>query len=247
MISYKALIIDDEPPARSIIRAYLKKHAEIEVAGECANGFEAIKAIKEVQPDILFLDIQMPKISGLELLEVIEEPLHVIFSTAYDEYALKAFELDAVDYLLKPYDEKRFDAALEKVLVKIRTGELVHKQLDPLTVSQQSQLERIVVKKGTKLEVISLDNLLYIEAHDDYVMLHTAGGHYLKSKTMKYFEQHLPENRFVRTHRSYIVNVEKIERLEPYDKDTFLAILNSHCKLKVSRTGYKKLKALMDF
>ena len=247
-MSYRALIIDDEPPARSIIQAYLKKHSEIDVVAECANGFEAMKAIKDLQPHILFLDIQMPKITGLELLEVIDEPVQVIFSTAYDQFALKAFELNAVDYLLKPYDEKRFDAAVEKVLVKLKSGETSNKtQVTQLQDNDSSLLDRIVVKKGTQLSVIDLDALLYIEAQEDYVMLHTATGRYLKSKTMKYFEDHLPSDRFLRIHRSYLVNTNKIQGLEPYDKDTYLAILNPECKLKVSRTGYKKLKEKMDF
>ncbi len=247
-MNYKALIIDDEPPARNIIKAYLKKHSEIEVVGECANGFEAIKAIKDKQPHMLFLDIQMPKISGLELLEVIDEPVQVIFSTAYDQYALKAFELNAVDYLLKPFDEKRFDAAVDKVLQKIKSGDVSNQlQVEQLQANDSATLERIVVKKGTQLEVIDLEKLLYIEAQEDYVMIYTEAGHYLKSKTMKYFEQHLPSDRFIRIHRSYIVNTDKIRGLEPYDKDTYLAILNPDCKLKVSRTGYKKLKEVMDF
>ncbi|WP_430814298.1 LytR/AlgR family response regulator transcription factor [Carboxylicivirga sp. RSCT41] len=247
-MEYKALIIDDEPPARSIIRAYLKKHTSINIVGECANGFEAIKSIKELQPHILFLDIQMPKVTGLELLEVIDEPLQVVFTTAYDQYALKAFELNAVDYLLKPFDEKRFDDAVQKVLDKLQSG--VHsnqEQIEQMEDARPEKLERIVVKKGTKLELIDLDNLLYIEAQDDYVMLHSENGRFLKSKTMKYFEEHLPEEQFIRIHRSYIVNTSKIKSLEPYDKDTYLAIINPNCKLKVSRTGYKKLKATMDF
>ncbi|WP_289053259.1 LytR/AlgR family response regulator transcription factor [Carboxylicivirga marina] len=247
-MTYKALIIDDEPPARSIIQAYLKKHTNIEIAGECGNGFEAIKAIKEHQPHILFLDIQMPKVTGLELLEVIDEPVQVVFTTAYDQYALKAFELNAVDYLLKPFDEKRFDDAVSKVLGKLQSGEESNQQqIEQMQEAKSEALERIVVKKGTKLEVIDLDKLLYIEAQDDYVMLYAETGHFLKSKTMKYFEEHLPSEQFIRIHRSYIVNVDKINGLEPYDKDTYLAIINPECKLKVSRTGYKKLKEQMDF
>ena len=247
-MTYKALIIDDEPPARSIIRAYLEKHDKVVVAAECANGFEAIKAIKEHQPHILFLDVQMPKITGLELLEVIDDPVQVIFSTAYDQYALKAFELNAVDYLLKPFDEKRFDASVEKVIQKLQAGEISNQQqIEQIQISDVEKLERIVVKKGTRLQVIDLDKVLYLEAQDDYVMIYGEEGHFLKSKTMKYFEQHLPGDQFIRIHRSYIVNAEKIKGLEPYDKDTYLAIMNPDCKLKVSRTGYKKLKEKMDF
>jgi len=247
-MKYKALIIDDEPPARSIISAYLKKHSTIEVAAECANGFEAIKAIKEHQPHLLFLDIQMPKVTGLELLEVIDEPVQVIFTTAYDQYALKAFELNAIDYLLKPFDEKRFGEAVDKVINKLQIGDSSNKnRIEEMQESVTDALDRIVVKKGTKLEVIDLSNLLYIEAQDDYVMLYTEKGHFLKAKTMKYFEEHLPVEQFLRIHRSYIVNTNKIHGLEPYDKDTYLAILTPECKLKVSRTGYKKLKERMDF
>lgn len=245
---YKALIIDDEPLARSIIKAYLKKHPTIEVVAECANGFEAIKAIKEHEPHILFLDIQMPKVTGLELLEVIDQPVQVIFTTAFDQYALKAFELNAVDYLLKPFDEKRFANAVNKVMSKLETGDTSNqKNIEQLKESSIDILERIVVKKGSKLEVIDLDKLLYVEAQDDYVMLHTDNSHFLKSKTMKYFEEHLPQEQFIRIHRSYIVNATKIQGLEAYDKDTYIAILSPNCKLKVSRTGYKKLKEKMDF
>ncbi|WP_185968924.1 LytTR family DNA-binding domain-containing protein [Carboxylicivirga sp. M1479] len=247
-MKYKALIIDDEPPARSIVKAYLKKHQEIDVVGECANGFEAIKAIKEKQPQLLFLDIQMPKVTGLELLEVIDEPVQVVFTTAYDQYALKAFELNAVDYLLKPFDESRFDGAVEKVLGKLQSGQSSNNtNIEQMQNENTELLERIVVKKGTKLEVIDLNHLWYIEAQDDYVMLYSEKGHHLKSKTMKYFEEHLPADQFVRIHRSYIINVDKIKALEPYDKDTYLAIIHPDCKLKVSRTGYKKLKEKMDF
>jgi len=247
-MKFKALIIDDEPPARHIIAAYIKKYTEIEVAAECANGFEAIKAIKEHEPHLLFLDIQMPKVTGLELLEVIDQPVQVIFTTAYDQYALKAFELNAVDYLLKPFDEQRFMEACDKAMQKLKAGDASNQtQIEQMQEANADTLERIVVKKGTKLQVINLSKLLYIEAQDDYVMLYTEQGHFLKAKTMMYFENHLPNDTFIRIHRSYIVNTNKIQGLEPYDKDTYLAILNPDCKLKVSRTGYKKLKEVMDF
>jgi len=244
----KALIIDDEPLARSIIAAYLKSWKSIEVVAECANGFEALKAIKEHQPQLLFLDIQMPKVTGLELLEVVDEPVNVIFTTAYDQYALKAFELNAVDYLLKPFDQSRFNEAVEKVILKLQTGDNSSQQkVDAIQGEMMDKLDRIVVKKGSRLEVIKLDQLQYIEAQDDYVMIYSDHGQFLKSKTMKYFEDHLSSEQFVRIHRSYIVNTNKIQGLESYDKETYLAILSPACKLKVSRTGYKKLKEKMDF
>ncbi|MBS2096986.1 LytR/AlgR family response regulator transcription factor [Carboxylicivirga linearis] len=245
---YKALIIDDEPLARNIIKSYLKPWANIEVVEECSNGFEALKAVREHQPDLMFLDIQMPKVNGLELMEVIDDPVHVVFTTAYDQYALKAFELNAVDYLLKPFNEKRFANAVQKVLQKLEVGENYNnQQIQTMQDQAEEKLERIVVKKGSKLEVIPLDDILYLEAQDDYVMIYTNSGHFLKAKTMKYFENHLPTENFIRIHRSYLVNAEKIKRLEPYNKDTQLAVINDDCKLKVSRTGYKKLKEVLDF
>jgi len=246
--SFTAIIIDDEQPARNLVAAYLKKWEQIKVVAQCSNGFEALKAIRDQQPQLLFLDVQMPKITGLELLEVLDTPVHVIFTTAYDQYALKAFELNAVDYLLKPFSQKRFDDAITKVIQKITNGESANNLVaESIQTEMQEHLERIVVKKGNKLEVIGVDDVFYLEAQEDYVMIHTASGHFLKSKTMKYFEDHLPANQFVRIHRSYIVNVDKIERLEPYDKDTYLAILKNDQKLKVSRTGYKKLRQQMNF
>nr|WP_319400197.1 response regulator [uncultured Carboxylicivirga sp.] len=244
---YKALIVDDEPLARGIVRAYLKSFENIEVIEECANGFEALKAVKEHKPDLMFLDIQMPKVTGLELMEVIDEPVQVVFTTAYDQYALKAFELNAVDYLLKPFNEKRFNDAVQKILQKLDDGEDSNqKQIEVLREQSDDKLERIVVKNGNKLEVVLLNDILYLEAQDDYVMIYTSTTHYLKSKTMQYFEDHLPD-RFIRIHRSYLVNAEKIKQLEPYNKDTQLAVINSNCKLRVSRTGYKKLKEILDF
>lgn len=245
---YKALIVDDEPLARDLIKAYLKKWEAIEVLEECANGFEALKAIKSHQPDLMFLDIQMPKVSGLELMEVIDDPIQVIFTTAYDQYALKAFELNAIDYLLKPFNENRFGDAIQKVISRLNTGEDSNQE-KVLHMQNQAEdmLERIVVKNGNKLEVIALDQILYFEAQDNYVMIHCESKHFLKSKTMKYFEDHLPPDKFIRIHRSYLVNAEHIKRLEPYNKDTQLAIINDTCKLKVSRTGHKKLKEILDF
>ena len=245
---YQALIVDDEPLARNIIKAYLKRWEQIEVVEECSNGFEALKAIKEHKPALMFLDIQMPKVTGLELMEVIDEPLLVVFTTAFDQHALKAFELNAIDYLLKPFNEKRFGDAVQKLLQKLESGvNSNHEQIDQLQDQAEEKLERIVVKRGNKLAVIPLDQVKYFEAQDDYVMIYTETGHFLKSKTMKYFEDHLPADQFIRIHRSYIINAEKIRQLEPYNKDTQLAVISDDCKLKVSRTGYKKLKEVLNF
>lgn len=245
---FTALIIDDEPPARDIVFAYLKSFPQIEVVAQCSNGFEALKLIQELAPGILFLDVQMPKITGLELLEVLDTSPAVVFSTAYDQYAIKAFELSAVDYLLKPYSQERFNQAVEKVLTRLAGGlPSPESHLLSLREASDEMLNRVVVKSGSKIVVIPLEELLFIEAQEDYVMIHTTKGRYLKSQTMRFFEIHLPANRFVRVHRSFIVNVEQVERLEPYDKEYFMAVIAPDHKLKVSRAGYKKLKETLKF
>lgn len=244
----KVLIVDDEQPARDIIRHYLKAFPDIVISGECANGFEALKAIREQQPDILFLDVQMPKINGLELLEVIEDAPAVIFTTAYDQYALKAFELNAVDYLLKPFSRERFEAAVTKVLDRIKTGKPVPAlSSETLRSDYQKILTRLVVKNGNTISVIPIAEIIFIEAQEDYVMIHTEKARYMKNLTMSYLETHLPQNLFIRTHRSYILNLEKIEKLEPYDKDSYLAFIPPNHKLRISRPGYKKLKESLRF
>lgn len=245
--TYSALIIDDEAPARALVQNYLEASPQIKVIGECANGFEALKEIKEHQPDIIFLDIQMPKVTGLELLEVLDETPQVIFTTAYDQYALKAFELNAIDYLLKPFSQQRFADAIAKVLQQLEAGNTQSKVLSPSNVKEDAMLDRIVVKKGTRLSVLPLPKVLYIEAQSDFVSIHTTNERFLKSKSMAYFEAHLPASSFIRIHRSYIVNTNAIQSLEPYDKDTYLAVISSEIKLKVSRTGYKRLKEKLNF
>lgn len=247
-IPLKALIVDDEQPARNIITHYLKSFPGIDISGECSNGFEALKMIHEVKPDILFLDIQMPKITGIELLEVLEETPYVIFTTAYDQYALKAFELNAIDYLLKPFSKERFDAAINKVIEKIELGQTAAKvSVENMLFKLPDKLSRIVVKNGINITVIPLDEISFIEAQEDYVMIHSSKGRFMKNLTMTHLEQHLPENQFIRIHRSYIVNIERIEKLEPYDKDTYTALVAPSHKLRISRTGYKKLKDTLRF
>jgi two-component system LytT family response regulator len=245
---FKAVIVDDEPPARDIINAYLGVFPQIEVVAQCANGFEALKAVQDFCPDIMFLDVQMPKITGIELMEVMDNPPAVVFTTAYDEYAIKAFEMNAVDYLLKPFSTDRFHKAVDKVLARLLNNtakETISLQLPENTESPF--LTRIVVKNGINIKVIPIDEVLFIEANEDYVMVHAASGHYMKSQTMGFFESQLPANKFVRIHRSTIVNVDRIERFEAYDKETYLAIIAPNHKLKVSRSGYKKLKETLKF
>ena len=246
----KVLIIEDEEPARALIRHFLEKHDSISIIGECADGFCGLKAIKEMNPDLIFLDIQMPKLTGFELLEVLEEKPEIIFTTAYDEYAIKAFEMNAVDYLLKPFPQQRFDDAIEKAFARIRTGMKQGENIQNLTGGQvegSPPLNRIVIRKGNAISFIPVKNILYMKAEDDYVMIYHSGGKALKDQTMKYYERKLPSSEFVRIHRSYLVSIENISRIEPYGKETYLAITRNGEKLPVSRSGYKKIREKITF
>ncbi len=244
----KAIIIDDEPLARSIVKEYLQSFTEIDLVQECNDGFEGIKAILQQEPDLIFLDIQMPKINGFEMLELVEQPPAVIFTTAFDEYAIKAFENHAVDYLLKPFSKERFDKAVRKWLEQ-RTGTApAHEDKKPLleTASlQPQQSQRIVVKTGNKIRIIPVEEIHYLEAADDYVKIHTKDGVFLKNKTMGHFEQVLNTQQFVRTHRSYIVNVQLVTRLDPYEKESYTALLKTGIQVPVSKSGYARLKSVL--
>jgi two-component system LytT family response regulator len=242
----KVVIIDDEPLARSIVKEYLQKHPQLEITQECNDGFEGVKAIQQHQPDLIFLDIQMPKINGFEMLELIEQPPAVIFATAFDEFAIKAFEAHAIDYLLKPFNQERFDKAISKWMEKNATASEKSTQDLLETASQSpSQSNRIVVKNGSKIKIIPVHDVFYLEAADDYVKVHTTEGYFLKNKTMSHFEQSLDGSQFVRSHRSYIVNVQQITRIDPYEKDNHVAILRSGAKVPVSRSGYVKLRGVL--
>lgn len=243
----KAVIIDDEPLARSIVVEYLAAHPQIEIAAECNDGFEGVKAILQYKPDVVFLDIQMPKINGFEMLELVENPPAVVFTTAFDEYALKAFEAHAVDYLLKPFGQDRFDKAIEKLATQATLSQQkkATEELMQSTPQVPSQNERIVVKTGGKIKIIPVQQIHYLEAADDYVKIHTPDGVFLKNKTMGGYEQSLPAETFARTHRSYIVNIHEITRIDPYEKDAHLAILKNGAKVPVSKAGYAKLKTVL--
>jgi len=242
----RALLVDDEDLARHALRELLKPHPEVSVVAECANGFEALKAAAEHQPDLVFLDVQMPKLTGFDVLELIESQPAVIFVTAYDEFAMKAFEVHAVDYLLKPVGRERFEAALERA--KSRIGERTPAAHELAAAARQPQqfLERLVVKDGTRVTLIPVTKLDYVEAQDDYVALASHGAKHLKQQTIASVEAGLDPARFVRIHRSYIVNFERVVRIEPYGKDSRLAILSDGTRLPVSRAGYARLKSLMD-
>ncbi|MFT3705897.1 MAG: LytTR family transcriptional regulator DNA-binding domain-containing protein [Agriterribacter sp.] len=243
----KTIIIDDEPLARSILKEYLAGYDQIKIIAECGDGFEGVKAIMHHQPDLIFLDIQMPKINGFEMLELIEHKPAVIFTTAFDEYAIRAFETHAIDYLLKPFGKERLDKALQKWMQQSpeRATKDTTALLTETTVQTGLQHSRIVVKSNNKIKIIPLYDIQYLEAADDYVKIHTAEGQFLKNRTMQYFEQMLDEKQFVRTHRSYIINVQCITRLDPYEKESYVAILNTGQKVPVSKNGYLKLKQIL--
>ena len=241
-----ALIVDDEELARQILRELLQAHPEISILAECANGFEAVKAVAEHKPDLLFLDVQMPKLSGFDVLELIERDMAVIFVTAYDQYAMKAFEVHAVDYLLKPIGRERFEEALEHAKKRVGGKLPSVEQIAAAARPPQQYLERLVVRDGTRVTLIPAAKLDYVEAQDDYVALASQGAKHLKQQTIASVEAGLDPARFVRIHRSYIVNFERVVRIEPYGKDSRLAILSDGTRLPVSRTGYARLKSLLD-
>jgi two-component system LytT family response regulator len=242
----KAIIVDDEPLARMVIKEYLLQHTSIQVVQECNDGFEGIKAIMQHQPDVIFLDIQMPKINGFEMLELVEQPPAVIFTTAFDEYAIKAFESHAVDYLLKPFSQERFDKAIERLMERDLTVTAGNtRDLLETAAASPQQNHRIVVKTGNKIKIIPIDEVHYLEAADDYVKIHTKEGAFLKNKTMAYFEKILNPQQFVRTHRSYTVNVQLVTRIDPYEKENYLAQLKTGAQVPVSKTGYAKLKTVL--
>jgi len=250
MEKIRTVIIDDETPAREIIKYYLKDLENIEVISECADGFSGLKTISSMKPDLVFLDIQMPRLTGIELVEVLTEKPEIIFTTAYDQFAIRAFELNAVDYLLKPFPKRRFLDAVKKATDKIESGtgnKEPASQLLAKIPEQASAVNRIVVRKGNAINLIPVDKIRFVEAQDDYVMIHHADGKALKQQTMKYYEDSLSKQDFVRIHRSYIVRVEEIKRIEPYGKDNHIAILQSGDKLPVSRAGYKQLREELNF
>ena len=243
----RAIIIDDEPLARLIVKEYLQAYPDIQLLQECNDGFEGLKAIQQLQPDLVFLDIQMPKINGFEMLELIEQPPAIIFTTAFEEYAIKAFESHAVDYLLKPFSKERFDKAIQRLLDHGNTG-IVKQRTETLleAVSQSpAQSSRVVVRTGGKIKIIPVEEIHYLEAADDYVKIHSKDGAFLKNKTMNHFEKVLDPAQFVRTHRSYLINIQLITKIEPYEKDNHIAILRSGAQVPVSKTGYSKLKAVL--
>ncbi|HMM11161.1 MAG TPA: LytTR family DNA-binding domain-containing protein [Bacteroidales bacterium] len=246
----RTLIIEDEEPARNLLKSFLTQMPEIDLIGECSDGFQGLKCIQELQPDLIFLDIQMPKLTGFEMLELLDTLPEVVFTTAYDEFAIKAFELNAVDYLMKPFARQRLRQAVDKVLERFSIKQsnqagvekLIHQMNDT-----GKPLERIVVKSGSKIHVLPLDDIQQIEAQDDYVMIHTASGRFIKKETMQRLETQLPQEHFIRVHRSFIVNINQVQRIEQYGKESYLLILKNGNEVNVSKSRIKELKREFDF
>lgn len=243
----KTIIIDDELLARSLVREFLESHSEFEIMEECSDGFSGAKAIQTHKPDIIFLDIQMPKINGFEMLEILDYQPSIIFTTAFDEYAIKAFEAQAIDYLLKPFSKERFDKAIEKWLQnrKQLSNVSVQNAISEIAAKQPDEHLRIVVKNGSNIQIIPTKDVYYIEAYDDYVKIYTSSGMFVKKKTLSFYEQNLDPSQFIRIHRSYIIQLQQLTKVEPYDKTNHIALLKNGSKVPLSRSGYARLKELL--
>src|SRR2546425_2074984 len=246
MTNMRVAIVDDEEPARNIVREYLSACEDVDIVAECANGFEAVKAVSEVKPDLLLLDIQMPRLDGFEVLELVGRDVGVIFVTAYDKYALRAFEVHAVDYLLKPFGPERLREALNRALVRLDTKQLM--PVAELTAAARPvgmHLERVAIRDGANVHVIPVSKVDYVEAQDDYVCFRSEGKGFLKQQTLADVETALDPGQFVRIHRSYILNIDRLAKLELYAKDSHAAILRDGTRLPVSRSGYARLNSAL--
>jgi len=240
---FRTIIVDDEAPARELLKRYTAEIPGVELIAECSNGFDAVKAISELHPEVVILDIQMPKLNGFEVIELLDELPYIIFSTAYDEFALKAFEVHAIDYLLKPYSLDRLKEAFQHIQNYFSKTQLQSlKEISTIVQSKNVPIERILVKEGAKVVIIPVDQIMYIEAQDDYAAIHSEDKVHLKQQRMAELEKILDSTKFVRIHRSYILNVEYLARIELYAKDSRVAILRDGTKLPISRSGYEKLK-----
>lgn len=240
----KVIVIDDEPLARSMVKEYISAHTDLEVVQECGDGFEGVKAIAALKPDLIFLDIQMPKINGFEMLELVDDPPDVIFTTAFDEYAMQAFETNAIDYLLKPFDQDRFDKAIQKWKIRSDKADPIKPDLEE-SIKQPEEGNRVVVKVGNAIKILPVQEINYIEAYDDYVKIHTKDGYHLKKKTMNYFERAFNPNHFVRVHRSYIISLQQLTKIEIKEKDSHVAKMKNGAVVPLSKTGYSKLKEVL--
>lgn len=247
----RVIIVDDEPLARAVLREHLDAHADVDIVAECANGFEAVKAIAERVPDVVFLDIQMPKLDGFEVVELAGAATHYVFVTAYDQFALRAFEVHALDYLLKPFGRERLAQALAHVRTRLAVPAPAAQADDAVRAlvsdaqARQRPLERILIRDGARVQVIPVARIEYVEAQDDYVAFCADGRRWLKNQRMAELESQLDPRRFLRVHRSYIINLEAIARIEPSGKDGHCAVLKSGARVPISRSGYPKVRDLM--
>lgn len=245
MTPITVLIVDDEAPARAIVHEYLSDYPQFVVAAECANGYEAVKAAGEHHPDLIFLDIQMPKLDGFEVLDLLETKPQVVFVTAYDEYAIRAFEVHAIDYLLKPFTAARFAVVVAHAEEMVRRREGDAQTVASVASSIRKPLQRIAFRDGATIDVVPVQRIDYIEAQDDYVHVWSRGHRYVKQQTLGELEALLDATRFIRVHRGYIVNLESLARVEPYAKDSRVALLKDGTRISVSRAGYERLKGLL--
>jgi two-component system LytT family response regulator len=242
----RAILVDDEELARMVLREFLQAHGDVEILAECANGFEAVKAITEMKPDLVFLDIQMPKLDGFEVVELAGIGPRYVFVTAYDQYALKAFEVHAIDYLLKPFSQQRLDEALAHARGHVGGAQAAVREVAALAAVRGGPLERILIRDGARVHVVPVEKIDLIEAQDDYVEIRAEGRGYLKNQRLAELETQLDPQRFVRIHRSYIVNIERVARIEPATRDTHQAVLGDGKTVPISRTGYQKVRALLQ-
>lgn len=241
----KVIVIDDEQLAQRLMLKMLSIHPTLDVVATCSDGFEAVKAIQHHQPDLIFLDVQMPKLNGFEVLELLTELPHVIFTTAYEEFALRAFEAHALDYLLKPFSQARLDMAINKYLDH-RTPQITQEELTN-RIQLPDEHARIVIKEGHEIKIIPTSEVTLLEAYDDYVKIHTTNGTFLKKKTMNYYEQVLPPHDFVRVHRSFIVRISELTRIEQLEKNKYVAILKNKKEVPISRNAYSNLREKLGF
>lgn len=245
----RVAIVDDEEPARLVLREYLDGEADVTIVAECANGFEAVKAVSEHAPDLVITDIQMPKLDGFEVLDLIGRDTNVIFATAYDEYALKAFEVHAIDYLLKPFSRERLREALARARARLGK-ETVRTVPDAATVAAAARpagtwITRVVIRDGAEVHVVPIDRVDYVEAQDDYIAVHAGERTLLKDQALGSLESQLDPRRFVRVHRSFLLNLDRLSKLEPATKDTKMAVLRDGRRLPVSRSGLERLQQLL--
>jgi two-component system LytT family response regulator len=248
MTPLRVVVVDDEELARRVVREYLSDVADVEVVAECANGFEAVKAVSELAPDLVLLDVQMPKLSGFEVVELIGSDHAVVFVTAYDQYALKAFEVHAVDYLLKPFERDRLLEALRRARERLSAkGERPagEEAVAAAVTARPRPIERVLVRDGARVHIVPAGRIDYVQAQDDYVCIHAEGRELLKEQPLAELEAALDQRRFVRIHRSYLLNVERLARVEPASKDTRTAILKDGTELPISRSGYQRLEQLL--